>query len=300
MNSPICVGAFSPKNDYLWVTWSILLECNYSCRYCHVKSKGISNKSIIDKTISFLNSAPQKEKEVTLFGGEPTIHPLLFYIIENLYFCKKVHIFTNLSCSNNDLKKLVDNNISFSISYHSDIIKPEYFLNKLKTLLDFNGNIDFINVMMVDGKEKENEEVLSFCRDNKIKHRLLPIWQEGGKVNWIQSMIYSRRTDVIPIRDTIVVKQNKNKYILSEQECISLNMDKFKNYYCYAGVRSLYIDHNGNVYRCQADMRSNIKFCTVYDKYPLLKVYKCQHETCTCEYYIPKEIELGSCNEFFS
>lgn len=300
MNNPICVGAFSPKNDYLWITWSILLECNYSCRYCHIKSKGISDKDTIDKTISFLKNAPQKEKEVTLFGGEPSIHPLLFHIIENLKFCKKVHIFTNLSCSDNKIKELIDNNISFSISYHSDIIKPEYFLKKLKTLLDFNGSIDFINIMMVDEKEKENEEVLSFCRHNKIKHRLLPIWQEGGKVNWIQSMIYSRRNDVIPIRDTIVVKQDRTKHILSEQECISLNMDKFKDYYCYAGIRSLYIDHNGNVYRCQADMRSNIIFCNVSDSYPSLQVYKCPYDTCTCEYYIPKETKIGACNEFFS
>jgi hypothetical protein len=104
--------------------------------------------------------------------------------------------------------------------------------------------------------------------------------------------MYSRRSDVNAIRNTIVAKENKI-LILSEQECISLNMVNFLGYRCYAGMRSVFIDHNGSVFRCNADMNKDIKFCTVFDNYPILEAYTCPHRECTCEYYIPKEVREG-------
>lgn len=292
-NDILSVGAFPPKNDYLWVTWSILLACNYSCRYCQVKDKGFASRETIDKTISFLQNAPQKIKDVTLFGGEPSIHPNVLYTIEKLKtFCRNVYIFTNLSSSTEDIQKLINTKVKFSLSYHSDVIPAQDFLEKLSYLYDNGGDIDFINVMMVYGKEEENEKVCSYCRERNIKHRLLPVYTEGGKVNWVQSVIYSRRPDVNAIRNTIVAKENKT-LVLSEQECISLNMVNFLGFRCFAGVRSLFIDHKGNVFRCQGDMNTGIKFCTVDDVYPRLEAYICPHKECTCEYYIPKEIKEG-------
>ena len=85
--------------------------------------------------------------------------------------------------------------------------------------------------------------------------------------------------------------------VLSEQECIHINMVRFTGYRCYAGMRSLYISHDGDVYRCQADLGSGVKFCTVYDTYPELKAYTCPYRECTCEYYIPKEVKEGLADE---
>lgn len=296
----VAVGAFPPKNDYLWITWSILLSCNYNCRYCHVRSEGVSCKNTINNVIRFIKDAPQKTKEVTLFGGEPTIHPNLEYIVDGLSkICNKIHVFTNLSCRKEMISYLVKNNVSFSISYHPDIISPEKFIDKLKYLYDNNGNIDFINVMMVHEKEEDIEYVAKICRELKIRHRLLPIWQEGGQSDWVKSVIYSRRNDVIPIRDTFVIDSSGTTNIFSEQECIYLEKVNFKGWYCYGGMRSLYINHKGIVYRCQADMRDNIPYANCNtDAYPVLEPYICPHEKCTCEYYIPKEISLGICDEY--
>ena len=96
MINPVYVGAFSPDRDYLWVTWSLLTACNYTCRYCCVKGKEISDKETDKNVIKFLHAAPQKEKEVTLFGGEPSIHPRVLNIAKELSSFAKVHIFTKL------------------------------------------------------------------------------------------------------------------------------------------------------------------------------------------------------------
>ena len=207
----LTVGSFKPKNDYLWVTWSILLSCNYNCRYCYVRNKGFSSKDVIDDTIRFLKNAPQKVKDVTLFGGEPTIHSHLFYIVEQLKdFVRNLYIFTNLSSTKSQLLNLVKRDVQFCISYHPDIISDVAFINKLDYLLQIQGKIEFLNIMMTHDKEYEIESVAKYCREHRIRHRLLPIYMEGGRKDWMTSVIYSRRRDVVPIRNIMVVKENQN------------------------------------------------------------------------------------------
>lgn len=289
MINPVFVGAFHPDNDYLWITWSLLTACNYTCRYCHVKGTDISTEETDKKVINFIRNAPQASKEVTLFGGEPSIHPRILDIAKELTSFAKVHIFTNLSMDYIKIERLTALNVNFSISYHPDIINPDHFIDKIKILLHYDGIIDFVNVMMVTGMEDEQEKVCSFLRDNHIRHRLLPIWEEeDGSRAWVRSVKYSRRNDVIPIRDTHVVDDKGNDYIMSEQECIYLGKTRFEGWHCAAGMRSLFIAHDGTIARCQADMKNNIAFCHADDYYPPLQYYTCPHKTCTCEYYIPK------------
>ena len=297
MNDILTIGSFKPKNDYLWVTWSILLSCNYNCRYCYVRNKGFASKDVIDDTIRFLRNAPQKVKDVTLFGGEPTIHRQLFYIIEQLKdFVRNLYIFTNLSSTNTQLLNLVNNDVQFCISYHPDIISDVAFIKKLDYLLQIHGKIEFLNIMMTQDKESEIESVAKYCREHSIRHRLLPIYMEGGRKDWVTSVRYSRRRDVVPVRNVMVIRENQNM-TLSEQECITLNMTNFKGFHCYAGCRSVFITHDGTVYRCQQEMRNHKPYCTVRDDYPKLEPYICPYEECTCEYYIPKEIKLGLGND---
>ena len=297
MNDVLTIGSFKPKNDYLWVTWSILLSCNYNCRYCSIKNNGYASKEIIDNTIFFLKNAPQKIKDITLFGGEPSIHPRLFYIIDKLQeFSKRICIFTNLSSDYHILKRLIDKNVEFCISYHSDILSSKFFIDKLDYLYKNNGKIEFLNIMMVYNKTYDIDIVSKYCIEHKIRHRLLPIYTEGGRKDWLNSVIYSRRKDVVPVRDIVVIKENK-KIVLSEQECITLNMTNFKGFHCYAGSRSIFITHDGTVYRCQQEMRNHKPYCTVRDDYPKLEPYLCPYDECTCEYYIPKEIKLGLGND---
>lgn len=290
MINPVYVGAFSPDRDYLWVTWSLLTACNYTCRYCCVKGKEISDKETDKNVIKFLHAAPQKEKEVTLFGGEPSIHPRVLNIAKELSSFAKVHIFTNLSMMRRMIQNLVNMNVQFCISYHPDIIEPEPFLRNLNYLVDINGKIDFVNVMMVSEYGERENTVCEYLRKKKIRHRLLPIWREGGGSDWVKSVVYSKRDDVIAIRDTHIIDENGKEYVFSEQECIYLGKDHFTGWKCAAGMRSLFIDHKGIVYRCQADMKSHIIFCDCKDEYPVLEYYRCPHSTCTCEYYIPKVI----------
>ena len=288
MINPVYVGAFSPEKDYLWVTWSLLTACNYTCRYCYVRGNGVSKKETDEAVISFIRSAPQKEKEVTLFGGEPTIHPRIMDIVESLVGFSKVHIFTNLSLKDDMMKRLAKNQVHFSVSYHPDIIDALTFIKKFDKLIEFRGNVDFVNVMMVQECQSQEEIVCEYLRNYQIRHRLLPIWREGGGSDWVKSVAYSKRKDVIAIRDTHVIDDRGREYVFSEQECIYLGKDSFTGWKCAAGMRSLFIDYQGLVYRCQADMREGIVFCDSKGEYPKLSFYQCPHNSCTCEYYIPK------------
>lgn len=297
-NTILAIGGIPPKKDYLWVTWSILTKCNYNCRYCYIKGNLSSTRECIDNTIQFLKKTPQKYKDVTLFGGEPSIHHDIMYIIDNIRFCKNIYIFTNLSSDIKLLSNFIDKNVKFCISYHPDIVSSNIFKKKLQFLIKNNAYIEFLNVMLVSNELTYIEDILKFCRDNSIRHRILPIYTEGAKTDWITSVLYSRRTDVIPVRNTVVLKNNK-RLVLNEQECILLGYENFYGYICYAGVRSIFIDCSGNVYRCQKDMQNKNVLCKVTEKYPNEKYYKCPYSKCTCEYYIPKELKLGYGNNLF-
>lgn len=296
-NNILCSGSFKPENDYLWVVWSLNDSCNYKCRYCFIKDRGFASKETIDQTISFLRNAPQERKDVLLFGGEPTINPYFLYIVDELNkFCTMVQVFTNLSASEEFLSQCIERNIIFNITYHADVINPQEFLSKLDFLRKNKASINFVNLMMLDDKRADNEVVAAFCRFNKITHKYLPISGGNEKNYWIESLKYSKRDDVKSLRDIVVVKEDKT-HNLTEIEYMVLNFFDYKGFYCYAGMRSMWITHRGDVYRCYNDKEQGIKFCTVYDEYPELAYYVCPYTRCTCEYFVPKERDLGLANK---
>lgn len=299
MSFPEFVGSFSPQNDYVWITWSLLTFCNYTCRYCAIKSHDKHDiTSSAEKALAFIRNLPQKNKEIALFGGEPTLHPEILKISRSAgEICENVHIFTNLSSRISMISDLESSGIKFMISYHPDIIDPERFIEKLSHIRP--ENIDFVNVMMVYEKDLEMETVCAFCRHSKIPHRLLPVWREGGMSDWMKSVSYSYRKDVIPVRNICVLRKEK-KDTMSEQECVLAGIENFEGYFCYAGLRSLFIDHAGNVYRCQADANEGNVLCNVNSVYKIPESYRCSHSRCTCEYYIPKEQYRMKNYEFLS
>ena len=255
MSQPICCGAFRPSDDYLWVTWSMLTACNYMCPYCNVRGNEIAKDATIDATIAFLQATPQSRKEITLFGGEPTVHHNVVNIARRIADFAQLHVFTNFSSDVNLLLALQDVG-TLSITYHPDMLSSQGFLKKLKSVrLD---RIDFVNVMMWTRQQEWIDDVCTTCRELGVKHRLVPIWGISSTADWFRSAQYCRRPDVPPFGDVTVIYENGRRATYLEQECVAYGLSNFKGYTCYAGRNSLYIDHMGRVYRCQADARAGI------------------------------------------
>lgn len=301
----ICSGAFKPNSKKLWITWSILDACNYSCIYCPIKSNKYASRGILDETIVYINNINRSNKgrrvniEVTLFGGEPTLHKDLEYIIKSLSSKNKVRVFTNLSANSSLYKNLYSKyNVQYSISYHPDQINSDKFISKLSKI--DKESIGFINVMKIDKYEIDILKVLEYLRENRITYRICPIHGIGNKSEFLQSIIYNNKYHT-NFYDTEIVYDTGERKSYTEQELRFYNLTSFKGYICYKGYSSFFINHDGKIYKCLQDMKKD----SIYSiKSPYSEIFSieksCPYDTCMCESYIPKEIKNGYCNTYLS
>lgn len=85
--------------------WSayLTLRCNHSCPYC-IQGYGLPSRAKLpvfeergaDEWIAGLNAIEPKPFKIVLQGGEPTLHPGCFEIIEGLRGFEEIHLYTNL------------------------------------------------------------------------------------------------------------------------------------------------------------------------------------------------------------
>lgn len=292
-------GAFSPSDNVYWATWSLLTACNYTCSYCPIRANEIVDDNNIKNTISlFKNISETKKLEVTLFGGEPTLHPKYKCICERLSEFCNIRVFTNFTDDVNTYNDMYNRyGTTYAISYHPDMINAEQFLKNVD-MLESKRCIGHINIMMVPEYDIDVEHVSEYCRKNIIPHRMAPICELGNMSAYIKSIAYSKRDDVIPVMDTFVA-DNRNAGWMSNEECEVYNQNEFLGYRCWKWKTSCFVDHRGNVYGCLQDMKcDNFVKVTDFDisKHEIEK--SCPYPNCICETYIPKEITEGYADIF--
>lgn len=132
------------NNIYLAITY----RCNENCCFCpcsqHDKEQGNhipleKLKYTVDKTI-----ANQKNPEVTISGGEPTLYPDLISLLEYLQF----------------------QNVKVTILSNGERFSNNNFINSLKSKVDLS-QISFITTLhshIADEHESANQTKGSFCR----------------------------------------------------------------------------------------------------------------------------------------
>jgi organic radical activating enzyme len=135
-------------------TVEILLntECNFSCSYCYIKNN--SNPKLIDYIFlkeQLINiSKFDTVTHVIIIGGEPTIYPEIFKVLEliNSIINPIIYIHSNLSFDESFLKKL-PHNVLFRGSLHMEENSKKKFTQKIKLLSSIK-KIDYINLMYSD------------------------------------------------------------------------------------------------------------------------------------------------------
>ena len=292
MSRIVCTGAFPPNSKNLWITRSLLDACNYSCHYCPIKKNEFASKETIFHVIDFLSNIKDRDIEITLFGGEPTLHPQFEFIVEKLsQFCT-VTIFTNLSAKSELYNKI---GCLLSVSYHPDMISAERFIDKLSKI--DKSLIGFINVMDVNEYDSEVSKVCKYCRDEEIIHRLAPVCSIGEKSKLLKSVLYSKRPDVKGYNDTLIVTEDSKK-LYTDQECKFSGLTNWNGYICYKGYSAFFIDHHGNIFKCLMDQQTGNSLSIDSDMSEIFRIEEsCPYDSCICENYLPKEISYGLCNE---
>lgn len=164
--------------------WELTNTCQYRCKYCYFL-KSLKNNIARDYIDNYKNVLTKlKLKRIgnfnmELLGGEPTDHPDLNIILDELCRnpnCNEIELVTNMTkpvgwfC---DLYKRY-NKVRISVSYHVMYDKNNSILHKYKSLHDsLNGDRTIININMIP-EEEYYDKLLSaanFLDEHGISYR---------------------------------------------------------------------------------------------------------------------------------
>ena len=145
--------------DHINVHWDSLTICQLHCSYCYARNEygkewgKISSKEIIDGVIESLNRS-SLPFNLGLLGGEPTIGPHYYYILDKITALEKfkwVYIVTN---AEKDLTTHPHyDKLAFLFSYHpADCTDTDRFINNIKHMLG-RGYKCKVNIMLHHDKK---------------------------------------------------------------------------------------------------------------------------------------------------
>ncbi|MDP8259975.1 MAG: radical SAM protein [Candidatus Gygaella obscura] len=276
------------ENKMIQFVWRLNYECNFNCPYCSVMYWGEEKITRKDKTV-FLSVDEWIEHwekiydiygsvEIHIVGGEPTIYPGFFKLVERL---SKKHYFgfdTNLSADFTDfIKTIPPERVSFGIgaSFHPTQTKFEDFINKVDRLARANFKI-WINYVAYP--EQLNE--IAYYKNEVEKRGYHFVMQPFcGKY---KDKIYPK--EYIDNEKNIMRGLAKGNSVLEENMQYQLEQKIVKGKLCYAGMKFAFIHADGTIKRCGEGPSPAIgnffdKEFRLFDK-PL----PCDCDTCYCEF----------------
>lgn len=265
--------SINEKNNILKINWILNLKCNYNCSYCssyaHNNYDLGLDFSIIERAILKLYKFSLKNNlnvNISYSGGEPMLYKNIKDVLllsKNKFY--NISMLTNCSLSIKHYEPILKNLNTLIGTIHFDYInddkKLNIFLNKIKY---FKENVNFILHLMLHPLYKEKIiKIKEFCDLNNIKYtykKIIPL-KVDNKIN------YSNKQSSFDIAYNEIDNFYKNFEIDFESKILNCeinygdkiekisanalfnnNLNKFKNWKCYAGINSLFIKNNGDVY----------------------------------------------------
>lgn len=279
--------------DKIKVEWNLGKRCNYNCSYCPAEiHDNVSPhtdieilKSTVDKLIKLGNV------RISLTGGEPTVHPQIKELID---YIKHIGVGW-LSVTTNGTRKpewyinQKTDHWVFSLHFtESDWLRV---LNTIKSVHLYKQHTSImVNVMAHHEYMPQVKSAVAGLKEVGIPFVVRRIrWTEGDR-DLFDDMRY-HPDDLQWIKDSIsTVEANcvvDDGSLIHANDVIKLHLNKFKNWTCYAGLESLMINWDGEVYR--ATCRVGGSLGNIYtgnflqSKDPVV----CDRNFCTCAADIP-------------
>lgn len=321
------------KNDMFTVSWLLGRYCNFKCSYCwsHGRSDKKDHRSteLCLKTIDSIKEQARARGfnsfHFSLSGGEPTLHPGYFNIlnklsedVENTNYTS-IHMTTNLSKGELWFKEYVwyakqFNRASITASYHGEYIKDnDKFANKL-LFLNSEGVHSTINMVMVPDRFDELYTTAVYFYNKGLNVTLKP--QSDPHANHVVKGYTKDQLNILhngmpqldnkdPIMQVELVDEDGNVWYIDQAERFNaFNFNCFKGWECSAGYRSIIIrEPCGSIkrsYSCIDEPIGNIE--TGFKLYE--KITRCISSSCvsSADSKIPKrkvgcDIELWNTNK---
>tara|TARA_A100000171_G_scaffold53055_2_gene75934 strand:- start:2986 stop:3903 length:918 start_codon:yes stop_codon:yes gene_type:complete len=233
-------------------SWYLIDVCNQACKYCgegygsyihRPKSTFFKNdiqKKSYKNVLKLLKIKNKDKFDVDILGGEPTLHPDIYEIIETLCSFKnsrEISLITNLKKSYEYFKEFDKpemNKLLICPSIHMDY----YNDNLLKKIIDISKfkNIKFIPIVMVHDNPKFYSkiiELINILTNEKIEFTVSFLTSECGyKVNYEKN--FFKKIKPLTERDNnrYNFETKKNNYSLTKHDIYDNNFYNFKGWKC--------------------------------------------------------------------
>lgn len=235
-----------PQKIIRFAHWNINRTCNYSCSYC-VSGNRKKNFKKDPSPYLFLNEISKCLKGQWRFqlcgSGEPFLAPKFLEITKELIkMGHQVGIITNLSSPLKNILEFCDitkgNLFEFDVSLHLEHVKPKEFLKKAVIVKEFTGDVFSVKSVARKGHVAELRKIsqifweqgILFSMQLERKHGIAHDKKEESFVNYSKEEL-----DIIKKTGKTVFDKNKLK---------------LKGKLCWAGVRYMAINEDGEVWRC--------------------------------------------------
>ena len=292
-------------------------HCNYACTYCGPRFNGAtSNWCDYKKLISFAEAVIIQYPNVNIFlqlkGGEPTQWPSLNIFLETItkYDNIYVGIITNLSRTKRFWKELNFARVTRVLaSFHAEQANIKQFIENAKILYDNKDTVNFSLLLLMD--KPFFEKIVSLktllasepAPYNKLIYYLSPIKVLLGDDTITQYSKDEEKT-IEALRPTQRLVEDKKSIDLWQsftaepprgqhpaayiERGLQNDQLDYRGWKCFAGIRKLMIDRDGDIYgaQCMINKLGNINTTWKFNEEPV----DCNIRYCACasDIQIPK------------
>ena len=275
--------------DHINVHWDILTICQLNCSYCYARKEygekwgQIGNRDTIDDVINALSKSTL-DFNLGLLGGEPTLSPHYYYILDRLHEIEKfkhLYVVTNAErdlSSHPHYKKL-----AFLFSYHpADCTNVDRFVDNMKLMVS-RGYKSKVNIMLHHDKKQwpKIKEMFDICQ--KIDGlKIHPHFIYGKNVH----TLFHYRKDFWDYFSFLKDYPRELMYdndIFNDYEIYSQQLTNFQGWNCYNN--NYEVDVYGKVIKfCLEQSRVSLKdnpdfFKNITKTVPMV----CPHKACNCD-----------------
>lgn len=291
-------------------------KCNFNCSYCYNRKPRKSTLADLDGFFKFIQDLRRKQPSsrrvnVSLIGGEPTLHP------DALSFCDRllaldnvtVEVLTNFSQPLDYYLELLAKGVCLAASWHSqmdDKLNWDYVEKMKKIPMKYFASQQVEVRIMMENDNWENSR--------KVFFELYPLYKKYIEISLLT------RDDGTPYEYTqkqldeyeklIILTKYKRDFFTVEYSDGTQKQVSFADMYlnplvnfhlwkCNAGQDYIYMHCDGNVYNCQSYYENYKKpICNLFADGCEYKIEKfkpciCQVSYCACDFDVHKEKLIG-------
>ncbi len=287
---------YTNKNAYRF-HWDIITHCNYKCSYCYSRANDIqwskmTNKETIDKVFEKFNEIPS-EIEVILLGGEPTISPYYFDIVNRLYQLKNLNIFGIITNGSKLTNSFIDKHlnfkdkINFNLSCHfselenhndvSNFLESAYYIKKNGFMININIILDqnYSDLIVDIIKKLDMYDIpimfnIPFDKDD-------PTLKTSPDLKWLEYI-----NSIAETPTELIFSDDQSEKSFNDIDVYLDNLNDFTDWYC-----------NNRNFEIPVKTSSFIRMCEQkeYTINELLKIkdIKCPLKNCLCQGLLSNE-----------